>query len=128
MTIRKGVEWGTSVSRPPGLVSASTDAELAGFVARDPHGAFGLTGGDLFRSLGAPVGRETMQHLPLDVLQVRIDDNDVLAVAHVVARRGWYRGPLLAVMNCGYIGDWNVAPRAHPNDGRVDVVEVSGSM
>ena len=69
-----------------------------------------------------------MQRLPLDALRVRLDDVDMLAVAHVVARHGWWRGPLLAVLNCAYIGDWNVAPRAHPNDGRFDVVEVSAAM
>jgi diacylglycerol kinase family enzyme len=52
----------------------------------------------------------------------------VLAVAHVVARRGWWRGSLLAVMNADHVGDWNVAPRAHPNDGKVDAVEVAASM
>src|SRR5262245_59005451 len=129
MTIRKGEQWGTPTTRPTDLVVAGSDAELAALVARDPGGEYGLRGGDLYRSLGAPPERETMQRLPLDALMVRADDGDeVLCVAHVVARNGWWTGPILAIENCGYVGHWNVAPRAHPNDGRFDVVEVSGSM
>ena len=31
-------------------------------------------------------------------------------------------------MNTDHRGPWDVAPRAHPNDGRADVVEVDPSM
>ena len=31
-------------------------------------------------------------------------------------------------MNVDRLGHWDVAPRAHPNDGRVDVVEVDAAM
>ena len=128
MTIRKGEEWGTAVSHPVSLVVAAGDAELAQLVTDDPAGAFGVSGGDLHHSLGAPPARTEMRLLPLDALLVRVDDEDMLAVAHVVARNSWWRGPLLAILNCGDIGTWNVAPRAHPNDGRFDVVEVSAAM
>lgn len=107
---------------------AGSDAELAQLVARDPSGAYGIRGGDLHRSLGAPPPRETTQQLPLDALRVRCDDVEWLAVAHVVVRDSWWRGPLLAVLNCAYVGHWNVSPRAHPNDGRFDVVEVTADM
>ena len=131
MTIRKGEEWGSPVSSLTNLVVAGSDAELAQLVARDAGPAYGLSGGDLHRSVGAPprpgAGRE-VRRLPLDALQVRVDDHVTLAVAHVVARNGWWRGPLLAVLNSPYVGDWNAAPRAHPNDGRFDVVEVSEAM
>jgi len=50
----------------------------------------------------------------------------------VLARRrgrlGWWRGPIVAVMNVDHLGGWDVAPRAHPNDGWLDVVEVSAAM
>ena len=26
-------------------------------------------------------------------------------------------------MNASYLGEWNVAPSGHPNDGRLDVIE-----
>jgi len=128
VTIRKGEEWGTAVSQPATLVLAGSDAELARLVADDPAGTYGVSGGDLHRGLGAPPVRADMRLLPLDALRVRIDDQDTLAVAHVVARNGWWRGPLLAVLNCADVGGWNVAPRAHPNDGHFDVIEVSETM
>ncbi len=31
-------------------------------------------------------------------------------------------------MNAQFVGDWDVAPRGHPNDGRVEVLEIVGSM
>ncbi|MGH9136372.1 MAG: hypothetical protein ACRD0G_04900, partial [Acidimicrobiales bacterium] len=48
-----------------------------------------------------------------------------LFVAHLVVRgRSWWRGRLVAVMNAEHIGRWDVAPRAHPGDGLLDVVDV----
>jgi hypothetical protein len=128
VTIRKGEEWGVPAARPDDLLVAAGDAELASYVATDPSYHYGLAGGDLYRSLGAPPTRIDMQRLPIDALRVQFDGGELLGVAHVVARNGWWRGPLLAVSNCGYLGSWNVAPRSHPNDGRFDVVEVDTTM
>jgi diacylglycerol kinase family enzyme len=61
-------------------------------------------------------------------MHVEADGVLAVAVAHVVVRGSWWRGPILAVCNVAYIGDWNVAPRAHPNDGRFDVVMVASGM
>ena len=128
MTIRRGQEWGVTVARPEALVVAADDFALAQLVLVEPHGCYGLSGGDVFRSLGSPEPRDPVQRLPMDALAVTIDDREMLAVAHVIVRRGWWRGSLLAVMNADHAGAWNVAPRAHPNDGRFDVVEVDAAM
>jgi len=128
VTIRKGEPWGVPVDRPPGLLLVDSDAAVARSAVTDPDEPVGLTGGDLHRSLGSPPPREEMQRLPIDVLQVTVDGAEFTAVAHVVARRSWWRGPVMAAMNVDHIGSWNVAPRAHPNDGRVDVVEVDARM
>ena len=129
MTIRRGEEWGIAVARPVDLRIAPDDAALALMVASDAARPVGLSGGDLFRSVGSPAPRDPVQRLPIDAIQVSIDDREpVLAVAHVVARRYWWRGAIIAVMNADHVGDWNVAPRAHPNDGKLDVVEVAASM
>ena len=45
-------------------------------------------------------------------------------VSHVVARRSWWRGEVVAAMNAQFVGAWDVAPRGHPNDGRLDLVRV----
>jgi hypothetical protein len=36
---------------------------------------------------------------------------------------GWWRGPVLMVMNAQFLGDWHVVSRGHPNDGRAESVE-----
>lgn len=128
MTIRRGEQWGHTVTRPEGLIVAATDHTLAELIAAGTHHPAGVAGGDLFRTVGAPGQRDTMMRLPIDVLRVVADGAERVAVAHVVARRSWWRGGIVAVMNVDHVGEWNVAPRAHPNDGRFDVVEVDSAM
>ncbi len=127
MTIRKGEAWGEPVPRPDGLVVLGSDAELAAWSGGAPvaPGA-----GDLFETLGAPPNdRAEMQRVAVDALRIVLDDSEEhWAIAHVVARRSWWWGPVIAAMNVGQIGTWQVVSRAHPNDGLVDVVEVDPSM
>ena len=77
----------------------------------------------------------TINEYPIDLLEVRLDgaEEPIVACAHVVARSPWssghwLRGRILVVMNAEFIGDWDIAPRGHPNDGRVEVVDVDASM
>lgn len=128
MTIRPGAEWGSTVPRPGDLRVCSTDADLVAALLDDDPRPLGVDGGDLHRSLGGPVGRDPVQELPIDLLRVDVDGRAFTAASHVVLRRSWWRGPVVAVMNTDHLGGWNVAPRAHPNDGRLDVVEVAASM
>lgn len=128
MTIRRGEEWGTTVPRPDGLVAVDGDRALAAAVTAGESRPLTVLGGDLHRSLGAPGPRPSVQRVAIDLLDVVADGTVHHAVAHVVARRSWWRGPIVAVLNVDRIGDWNVAPRAHPNDGRLDVVEVRPEM
>ena len=128
MTIKKGQEWGHPIDRPTDLRVAETDAELADLIAAKGASPLGVAGGDLYRSVGSPPARVQMQCLPVDILEVIADDQHTIAVAHVVARRGWWRGRIVAACNVDRVGDWDVAPRAHPNDGRFDIVEVDPAM
>lgn len=127
MTIRPGEPWGEPTTRPPDLVVAADDADLARLVVAGRAEA-GVAAGDLHRSLGSPTARAELQRLPMDVLLVRMDGREAIAVAHVVAQRSWWRGRVVFVMNVDHAGTWNVAPRAHPNDGRLDVVEIEPSL
>lgn len=128
MTIRKGAAWGEQVSRPDGLVMVSSDAEIAVTVARGDPPPLLATAGDVARSLGWPTDRPTMQRVPMDLLAVAVDGVEHIAAAHVLARRSWWRGVVVAAMNVDQFGEWNVAPRGHPNDGRFDVIDVEPSM
>jgi hypothetical protein len=142
MTIKPGEAWGRPVARPPGLVVVRSDAELAAALSSDRRAPVGVGGGDLARTLGvtsttapAIATRATLNEFPIDLLEVRLDGDDapIVACAHVIARsplgRGrWLGGRIVAVMNAEFIGDWDVAPRGHPNDGRAEVFDVDPSM
>jgi YegS C-terminal NAD kinase beta sandwich-like domain len=130
VTIGPGKEWGRIVTRPADVHVAATDAEIVRLLHDEAAGPVMVTGGDLARTLGTspPGDRETVLELPVDLLEVATDRGAAVACAHVVVRSswprgGWWRGPVIAVMNAEFLGDWDVAPRGHPNDGRVEVVE-----
>jgi hypothetical protein len=133
MTIRKGQEWGVEVDRPGDLVVLAGDAALADAVAAGERRPLAVAAGDLHRTLGAPpTDRPRPRRVPIDALRVELDDRTLLAVAHVVARPpgplGWWRGQLVAAMNTDHLRDWAVAPRNHPGDGRVEVLDVAATM
>lgn len=138
MTIGKGEPWGREVRRPLGITIVDDDrAAVVALTDRSPVDAHvALRGGDLARTVGAtgPRERERLNELPIDLLEVRLDGAaPVLACAHVVARspliRGsWWRGQVLAVMNAEFFGVHDVAPRGHPNDGRVETFLVAAEM
>ncbi|CAN5763836.1 hypothetical protein BH24ACT3_BH24ACT3_17910 [soil metagenome] len=90
----------------------------------------GLLGGDLCRTLGGRGdegrlrGPDAMR-LPVDLGSVLVDGRLHWFVAHLVARRSWWRGRVFAALNAQWLGGWNVAPRGHPDDGRIDTFDVS---
>jgi putative lipid kinase YegS-like protein len=132
LTIKRGAPWGQPAAAPIDALELRRDSALAVAVsAGDPRPLL-VRGGDVHRSLGAPRGVAATTRLPIDVIDVTADDRRLTAVAHVVAHRrgrtGWWRGPIVAVMNVDHIGAWDAAPRAHPNDGWLDVIEVDESM
>ena len=132
MTIRKGEPWGGPGSLPDDGGGVRSDAEARAVVtAARREGApvppLGLLGGDLCRAVGG-TGDEGRLHdggvvLPVDLGAVLVDGRLHWFVAHLVARRGWWRGRVVAVMNAQHLGPWDVAPRGHPNDGRLDVLD-----
>ena len=127
--IRKGEDWGEVVAAPADLVDVTSDAALAAHLEAADGRPVRVRGGDLLTTVGGALGDGcTVRRLPIDVLRVESDAGEWLAIAHVVARRSWWRGSLLAVMNVDRLGAWDVAPRAHPDDGRADVVEVDPAM
>jgi diacylglycerol kinase family enzyme len=93
----------------------------------------GLLGGDLCRTLG---GRGDAAHLrssgairvPVDLGSALVDGRLHWFVAHLVARRSWWWGGVVALMNAEFLGSWDAAPRAHPGDGLLDVLEVAPAM
>ena len=132
MTIRPGEDWGRRVSGPVSVVSVADDAEAAA-----QHGVrVVLTGGDLHRALGRPGFPHTgddCTELDVDVLEVAVEHPGGRvslhrAVSSVVAGRWWSGMRVVAILNTGFLGRRNLAPRAHPNDGVFEVLVVEPSM
>jgi len=132
VTVAKGKAWGWSSALPPDGVVVADDGtarralETARLDGR-PWPVLGLLGGDLCRTLG---GRGDVERLrspeavtfPVDLGEALLDGRLHLFVAHVLAHdRLWAR--VVAAMNAQWRGAWNLGPRAHPNDGLLDVYE-----
>jgi hypothetical protein len=132
VTVRRGATWGASAPLPAGALTARSDTELARIVEEvrlgaDATPAVRLVGGDLWRTLGgASADPRVVAAFAIDVGVAAMDGEEHVFVAHAVVRgRSWWFGPVLAVCNAQFVGHWDVAPRAHPGDGRLDVVEVA---
>lgn len=133
MTIEKGQPWGAPGGLPADGVLVPDDGAARRVVERARRASqaippLGLLGGDLCRTVGGRGDADRLRSeeattLPLDVGSVLIDGALHWFVAHLVARRGWWQGRIVAVMNAEWIGGWDVAPRSHPNDGLLDIFD-----
>lgn len=138
MSVRKGEAWGRPGTLPPDGVLVDSDLAARRAVtearrATRPVPALGLLDGDLARTCGASGRADRLrspdaQTLPVDLGEVLVDGALHFFVAHLVARRSWWRGPVVAAMNAQFLGDWDVAPRSHPGDGRVDLLRADLSL
>lgn len=147
MTIEKGGVWGepwNGVVPFDDVPVAADDAELAEFLARasDRSGDESPEGralvrprrGDLLRTIGLDGPRDDTQshRYPVDLVIAHLQRGNgetVSApfVAHLTVRdrrlTGIGPGLSLAVMNAAWLGPLRLGPRAHPNDGLVDITE-----
>jgi hypothetical protein len=113
---------------------AGDDAELAALAHRDgstgTRPVLAVGAGDVLRTLGLgdhqgpePPARDDRLAFPFDLGLAHLDDGSTTPfAAHVVARRRLWAGPFVVVCNVGWIGRWYAGPRAHPNDGLLDVI------
>jgi hypothetical protein len=132
VTIRKGEEWGAPGALPPGGVVVRSDAEARRVLTearRDnmPFPTLGLLGGDLCRTLGGRGDEARLRSgdamtFPVDLGEVLVDGRLHLFVAHLVARSRWWTRAFVA-MNAQWLGDLDLGPRSHPNDGLLDAYE-----
>jgi hypothetical protein len=133
VSVGRGRGWGVSGALPPDGVVVGTDAEARAVVegarrAGAPLPTLGLLGGDLCRTLGGPGDERRLRSD--EAVTVRVDVGAVLLdgtlhwfVAHLIARRSWWRGRVIAVMNAEFLGTWDLGPRAHPGDGLLDITD-----
>jgi hypothetical protein len=142
VTIEKGSPYGQPGALPDDGVVVGSDAEArrvleAARREHRPFAALGLLGGDLWRTLGgtnadaARLRSADAVTFTVDLGEVLLDGALHLFVAHLVARnRTWTR--VLAAMNAQWLshrmGSWNAGPRAHPNDGLLDIYDADLSL
>lgn len=134
MTIEKGANWGTE-----GFVQAvrtsRSDKELSQVVAGGT-GDVQVQGGDTWIALGRP---EAVQppcrslQLPFDAIEVIVETERWVAFSSVVIRQpwtrgGWLRGDVWVVSVTGIYRGRHLTPRAHPNDGLLDVIHFDPAM
>jgi len=133
LPVARGEAWGQPGALPRHGVLVGSDREARAIVtaarrAGEPVPPLGLLGGDLCKTLGGTGDEERIRsdqavQLPCDLGSVLLDGRLHWFVAHLVVRRSWWRGRVVAAMNAQYLGRWDVAPRGHPNDGRFDVLD-----
>lgn len=138
MPISKGEPWGEVGPLPDDGVVVRSDSEARAVVTRarragEPVPPLGLLGGDLCRTLGGSGDEERLRsgratRFPVDLGVVIADGRIHWFVAHLVARRSWWLGRVVAAMNAQFLGEWNVAPRGHPGDGRIELLDADPSL
>ena len=144
MTISKHGSYGTPVSRPPTLNVLQSDLEIAQhYVSGHTATPCTVTNGSIALSLGISsemnfrdsVSNQQMTLVNIDLLQIDFrtrppstansSTSSRIVVAGTIAIQ--HRTPLstcLILSNSGILRSRDVLPRAHPNDGFVDVLEV----
>jgi len=131
MPIRKGEEWGVPGALPDDGVLVRSDVEARQLLTearRDkrPFPVLGLLGGDLCRTLGGTGDEGRLRSaeamtFTIDLGEVLLDGRLQLFVAHLVAHRTLWLREQLVIMNAAWMGALNLGPKAHPNDGLLDV-------
>jgi YegS C-terminal NAD kinase beta sandwich-like domain len=137
MPISKNSPYGEPGMLPDDGVVVRSDAEARAVIeaARSegrPYPSLGLLGGDLCKTLGGDGDEARLRssdavRFPIDLGEVLLDGQLHVFVAHLVARTsGW--GHVVAAMNAQFVGPWVLGPRAHPNDGLLDVYQADLSL
>lgn len=129
MTIRKGESWGSGATTAPDVVVGS-DRALSHALeecrkAQREFPVIGVTAGDLCHTLG---GTGALQNeFVIDVGEALVDGRHRYFIAHAVVRdRRWHHA--MVAMNAQWLGEWNLGPKGHPNDGVLDTYEATLSF
>lgn len=118
---------------PADLVRAGGDADLARIAGQAEAAGRRLAAevgpGDVLRTLGLTAPRPPADRLrySFDLGWASLDGGPAVPfAAHLSAHRPLWRGPFAVAMNCAWRGPWYLGPRAHPNDGLLDVTWSDG--
>jgi hypothetical protein len=130
MPIDKSTPWGEQVPVSPegttGLPTFVDERAVSEALSAARHTEIRLTGGDFVEITGgiAP-GRETSRRYPCDALEIRGLDSTSRSIGTVELRRRRRRisGGFVILSNLGVRGSERYSSRAHPNDGKFEVVD-----
>lgn len=130
--IRRGEPWGSATTMPGVVVIAKSDRAIA---TTDRSQPLFPESGDIARSLGNPaipaIGRDCMEvsiDAMLCIIALRDEaEKSFVAASSLVVGSPW-RGRQVIISNAGWVNGLNVAPRAHPNDGFVEMMTISSGM
>ena len=144
MTIRKLVTYGTSAPRPSDLIVFGSDREIARhYESGNSSKPCTVTRGSIAQSLGirsqhAHVSTHSdpqMTKVEIDLLQIEYrTERPKDPVLHLVVAGSLsiqHRSPLstfLILSNSGIFRGRDMLPRAHPNDGFVDVLAIDRNI
>jgi hypothetical protein len=130
--ISRGQPWGIPADMSDDVLVVENNQVLSN---ADRTRRIVLTGGDIARSLGnpvVPVVGSACTEVAIDAMLCDITTTDSRSIHAVAASSivvgSYWRGRHLIVSNAGWIGDSNVAPRAHPNDGKVEILTITSHM
>lgn len=135
MTIHKGQPWGQNFEVPLTTRDVDSDWQLARGTQADIHI---LSGGDVFASLGQPsairIGESrTLVHIDAMECAITNDTTTYSLLASSTIEIGRWLGlgrsrRYLVVTNGGLLEGRHIAPRAHPNDGLLDLMNLNASI
>ena len=131
MGVHRGENWGEIGLVPDSAIVVKSDQALADLlIDGTPSGGqpVVLTGGDLCRTLGGrgharPGSEATL--VDVDVGEALLDGRSHRFAAHLVARPTHHPGRWWVAANAAHRGSWNLAPRAHPGDGLLDILDIA---
>ena len=117
---------------PSDCMVVASDADAA---RSEPQAPFYVSSGDLHEALGKPrqpKAGEECQLLPIDAMQYTIQISEgkelsAFAISSITIGR-WYRGAFFVLSNSGFHQSRHLLPRAHPNDGFLDLLSLRSSM
>ena len=143
MTISKHGLYGTPVSRPTTLHVLQSDLEIAQhYISGDTATTCTVTQGSIAQSLGISSGRiqdpepnQQMTLVDIDLLQIDFrtttpstanssTSSRIVVAGTIAIQHRTLLSTCLILSNSGLLRSRDVLPRAHPNDGFVDVLEI----
>ena len=142
MTISRLSPYGNSVERPQHLGVLRNDREIASdFLKGDQRASNTVVQGSIAQALGITSKdssidtRALVTHVLIDLLQVEFATTDsqdkptsIVVAGSIVLQHRTLLKTHLIISNSGIVHGRDVLPRAHPNDGYVDVLEIDEAI